>query len=120
MADEIIRGYRIYGDRPKQRELSQDYLLQTPKAARLLKVLWSGDAKCAGEPEKFTSDDLPSDREAQLACSSCAMLEVCREYAEEAHPAHGIWGGRVYGRNLKAAMEEGESDGGVEEGSVGT
>lgn len=87
-----------------------DYLQQSPKAAKLLRELWDRapkeGANCVGAPEKWTSDELPTDREAALACASCPLLDLCREYAETAHPAWGVWGGKVYGRNLEAAMKD--------------
>lgn len=121
MAEERIRGYRIVGDRPKSRELSYDYMQQSAKASKLLRELWDRapkeGANCVGEPEKWTSDELPTDREAQIMCSSCDILELCRAYAEEARPAWSVWGGKVYGRNLDEQMRKGEEDGrGVEEG----
>lgn len=110
MAEERIRGYRIVGDRPKDRSLSMDYLQQSAKASKLLRELWDRapkeGANCVGEPEKWTSDELPTDREAQIMCAGCPLMDICREYAETAHPAWGTWGGKVYGRNLEAAMKD--------------
>lgn len=110
MAEEHIRGYRILGDRPKDRSLSMEYLQQSPKAAKLLKELWDRapkeGANCVGEPEKWTSEDLPTDREAQMMCAGCPMLQLCREYTDAAHPAWGVWAGTVKGRKLKEAMED--------------
>ena len=110
MAEDTVKGYRILGDRPKDRTLSMDYLQQSAKAAKLLRELWDRapkeGANCVGNPEKWTSDELPTDREAALACASCPLLDLCREYAETAHPAWGVWGGKVYGRNLEAAMKD--------------
>lgn len=116
MKDETIRGYRPLGDRPKDRQLSYDYMLQTTKAAKLLTVLRTEAAKqnapCTKDPEKWAGDELPTDREAQLMCSTCPVIDLCRQYADEAHPAWSVWGGRVYGRNLQAAMKEGETNDG--------
>lgn len=99
------------GDPPKPpRELSLGYLQQSSKASKLLKELWAEaplhNAPCVGNAEKWTSDDLPSDREAQLMCGSCDLLKLCSEYRDEAHPAIGVWGGVVRGRNLLAAMKD--------------
>lgn len=108
--EQSIRGYKIVGDRPKDRSLSMDYLQQSAKASKLLRELWDRapkeGANCVGEAEKWTSEDLPTDREAQLMCSSCPLVSLCREYAEAAHPAWGVWAGTVKGRKLKEAMEE--------------
>lgn len=114
MANEpSIRGYRIIGDRPKDRSLSYDYLKQSHTAAKLLTVLRSEAVKqganCLGNPEKWTGEELPTDREAQLACASCPVIQQCEQYREAAHPAWGNWAGVVKGRNLQKAMQEGES-----------
>lgn len=107
MADEFIRGYRPVGDRPRTRELSMDYLQQTPRAAKLLKVLWSTEGKnCEGRTEEFSGEELPTDREAQLMCAGCPALETCGLYRDEAHPAWGTWGSTVKGRNLQKAMQD--------------
>lgn len=114
MAEDTVKGYRILGDRPKSRELSYDYLQQSPKASKLLRELWDRapkeGANCVGQPEKWTSDDLPTDREAALMCASCPLMDLCREYTQEAHPAIGVWAGTVRGRNLLAAMKEGDDE----------
>lgn len=94
-------------DRPKQRELSMEYLKQGAKSAKLLKILWDTPGKnCEGREDEFSGDELPTDREAQLMCAGCDVLDRCREYAESAHPAWGVWGSVVYGRNLERAMHE--------------
>lgn len=110
MADETIRGYRVVGDRPRDRSLSHTYLQQDGKSAKLLTMLRTEavnkGANCLGKPEQWTSDDLPSDKEAQLMCATCDVFELCKTYAGSAHPAWGVWAGRVYGRNLQKAMED--------------
>lgn len=107
MVDEYIRGYRPVGDRPRERQLALEYLQQTPRAAKLLKVLWETPNKnCEGKTEEFSGEELQTDREAALACAGCAALKVCAEYRDEAHPAWGTWGSTVKGRNLQAAMQD--------------
>lgn len=105
-----VRGYRIVGDAPKQRELSFGYLQHSSEASRLLQELWSRapveGANCVGRTEEFSGDELPTDREAALLCAGCPLSSLCREYAESAHPAWGVLGGKVYGRNLAEAMKE--------------
>lgn len=109
MADESIRGYKIVGDRPKERQLSMDYLKQSHTAAKLLTVLRTEAVKqganCLDKPEQWTGEELPTDREAQLACASCPVIQQCEQYREAAHPAWGNWAGVVKGRKLKEAME---------------
>lgn len=105
MADETIRGYRPQAERPRERQLSMDYIQQTPRAAKLLKVLWSTEGKnCEGRTEEFSGEDLPTDREAQLMCAGCPALETCGLYRDEAHPAWSVWAGTVKGRRLQEAM----------------
>jgi hypothetical protein len=110
MADESIRGYRITGDRPKERQLSMDYLKQSHTAAKLLTVLRTEAVKqganCLGNPEKWTGEELPSDRQAALDCASCPVWDLCNNYREAAHPAWGNWAGVVKGRKLQEAMED--------------
>lgn len=114
MADEVIKGYRIVGERPKDRSLSYEYLKQDGKSAKLLTILRTEAAKqganCVGKPDKWTGDELPTDREAQMACASCPVWDLCNSYREAAHPAWGNWAGVVKGRNLQKAMREGEND----------
>lgn len=111
MADETIRGYRVVGDRPRDRSLSYTYLQQDGKSAKLLTILRTEAVKkgsnCLGKPEQWTSDELPSDKDAQLMCASCPLIALCNDYAETAHVAHGVWGGKVYGRRLAEAMRDG-------------
>ena len=107
-----IRGFRIVGDAPKQRELSMGYLQQSSEASRLLQELWHRapieGAPCVGNSEAFTGDTLMTDREAQLACSPCALKDLCLKYADTAHVAYGTWGGTVRGRALAEAMKDDE------------
>ena len=107
-----IRGFRIVGDAPKQRELSMGYLQQSSEASRLLQELWYRapieGANCVGRTEEFSGDELPSDREAALLCAGCPLAKICAQYAEVAHPAWGVLGGKVYGRNLAEAMKDDE------------
>lgn len=84
------------------------YLQQTAKAAKLLKVLRTspGEKPCTGNFEKWAGEELPTDREAQLMCAGCPLIDICEQYAEEAHPAWGVWAGEVYGRRLQELMGE--------------
>lgn len=116
----VIRGYRTLGDPPKpDRMLSTAYLQQTSRASKLLRELWHRapieGAPCVGKAEQWTSDDLPTDREAQMMCSGCELISLCSEYRDEAHPAIGVWGGQVRGRNLLAAMKEDDERQGLDE-----
>lgn len=110
MADEVIKGYRVVGERPKDRSLSYEYLKQDGKSAKLLTVLRTAavreGATCLGKAEKWTSEELPTDRQAALMCATCPVFDLCKEYTDAAHPAWGVWAGQVKGRKLKEAMED--------------
>lgn len=112
MADDAVRGYRILGDRPKERQLSMEYIKQSHSAAKLNAQLREAAVKeganCLNKWEIWDGDEMPSDREAQILCASCPVFDLCQQYAEVAHPAWTILAGKVYGRNLKAAMAESE------------
>ena len=78
----------------------------------------SGDPQrnCAGKSELYTNYDdprnlmdTPSDEEAELMCAGCPLLALCRDYADKAHPAFGVYGGVIYGRSL--IFDEGGSHG---------
>lgn len=105
---QSFRGYRPLADRPKEKGGSLEYLrLPSAEARKLLDELWkSPDRNCEGRGEEFSGDDLPTDAEAQLMCAGCDVLDKCREYAAEARPAWGTWGGTVYGRGLERAMAD--------------
>lgn len=109
--EQSIRGFRIVGDPPKpDKKFNVDYMHHAHGEEALHSALWkasqSTGANCLNREEEFSGEDLPSDREAQLLCASCPVLDLCRAYAEVAHPAWGVFGGRVYGRNLQKAMED--------------
>lgn len=114
-AQYSIRGSRVLGDPPKPpRELRMDYLHQSAESSELHKELWSiaplEGAPCVGETEKWTGDELPTDREAQLMCAQCPLKvrKVCSAYAKATHPAWGVYDGKVFGRKLEELMKDGE------------
>lgn len=107
MAEEFIKGYRPQAERPKERQLSYDYMLQSEKASRTLQLLWKTPGKnCEGRMEEYSGDEFPTDRQAERLCAGCPARALCETYATEAHPAWGLWGGKVRGRKLKEAMED--------------
>lgn len=87
-----------------------DYLKQSHSAATALTELKQEinkkGANCVGKWKEWDGDEMPSDRVAQIMCASCPVFELCAKYAEVAHPAWTILAGKVYGRNLKKAMED--------------
>lgn len=118
---QSIRGYRTVGDPPKPpRELSMGYLHQSHAESALhtplSRAATDEGANCLGRMDEWAvgseegGDTLPTDRQAQLLCSSCPILQQCAEYAEVKHPSWGVWGGRVYGRRLEEAMKEGNDE----------
>ncbi len=104
-----VRGYRVLADRKVEKQYSVNNLLLGHAEAKALKNLNDkvtaeemkkerGEGKgvpCVGRAEEFSGDNLLSERDAQLACSSCKAAELCRIYADIARPAHGIYSGRV-------------------------
>jgi len=104
-----VRGYKPLPDRKVEKQYSVNNLLLGHAEAKALKNLTDkvtseemkkerGEGKgvpCVGRAEEFSGDNLLSERDAQLACSSCKAAELCRIYADIARPAHGIYSGRV-------------------------
>jgi hypothetical protein len=103
--ENSIAGYRPRADRPKaDKQFNDDYLRPKTASIRNLNIAaLNGNPNCQDDP-RFTSDDLPTDREAQLWCAGCPLLQQCRETAEKEHVAWGVWGAKVYGRALKEVM----------------
>ncbi|MFE3762305.1 WhiB family transcriptional regulator [Streptomyces sp. NPDC059104] len=48
---------------------------------------------CATAPERWFSTSAKDRNAAVRACSSCPVLQACREYALATRPAYGVWGG---------------------------
>lgn len=114
---QSIRGYRTVGDPPKPpRELAMGYLHQSHAESALhtplSRAATDEGANCLGRMDEWAvgseegGDTLPTDRQAQLMCSGCPILQQCSEYAEVKHPSWGVWGARVYGRRLEEAMRD--------------
>lgn len=91
-----------------------EYLQQDRNAANLLRELWETAPKegapCVGNEEQFAGEDLPTDKEAALMCATCPAKtrKVCSDYTKAAHPAWGVFDGRVFGRKLEEAMRDDE------------
>lgn len=103
--EDSIRGYRIVGDPPKpDKRFNYDYLRpKTSMYAELNKAAVDEGAKCLND-DRFISDELPTDREAQMMCAGCPLIDFCRQTAEVEHHPWGVMGGKVWGRALKEAM----------------
>lgn len=57
------------------------------------------EAKCKGQPEKWTDYDeghIPSDVEAAKLCAGCPMLQACGNNAVATRPGWGVWGATVW------------------------
>jgi len=63
---------------------------------------WMEQAVCRTvDPELFTGEETPVNRhismnKAVAICSTCPVMEQCRDYAmrlAEQGPIHGVWGG---------------------------
>lgn len=77
---------------------------------RLLEVLNRGRSRCFGRHREYTDYDafnVPSPGRAAMMCTGCPMLKECNDYATIAKPGWGVYGGRVYGKDL-AAVERRE------------
>lgn len=75
---------------------------RSPNRSRLHSLEWMKRAACIGEdPELFYPEDrdpqVRHERElkAKQICGSCAVQEVCLEYAMSQKLKHGIWGGQT-------------------------
>lgn len=115
----VIRGFKIVGVRKPDKQLSVEYM-KRPEANPVQVELYSkvpgwitedGEemppAPCNGD-DWFISDDLPTDKEAFLACAPCPLWDLCSEFAKQSHAAFGVLGGKVYGRELQRRIEEEE------------
>lgn len=49
---------------------------------------------CGVDPEPFVSDDPQIRLEAEIACRSCPVLDLCAAYADAADERWHVWGGR--------------------------
>lgn len=122
---QTIAGYRIDSrdkksvkqskefDYLRPREGSQEALDELSDAVDEDNKSGNPQRNCAGKSELYTNYDdprnlmdVPTDEEAEIMCAGCPLLELCGDYADKAHPAFGIFGGRVFGRNLIFEDEE--------------
>lgn len=123
MAESSIPGWRPGTERTVSKQYSVKSLELKPNAAKaqadLYKAVWDATDKfavgkgpavpCVLNPEPYTSDELPTDREAAFLCASCPVKDLCRDYAESSHAAWGVYAGEVRGRALAEAMKEDEN-----------
>ena len=123
MTEQSIRGYRIYGDVKPEKHQSTDYLRMGHEAARahreLREAVIEDGAPCQADPDAWTPDELPTDREAAIMCATCPFVKMlegrkaegvrmkCRRFADapENH-AYGVLDGRVFGRSLERALRD--------------
>lgn len=97
---DSISGSRPGTERKAPKVYSLASLMSKPGEAADLAALYKGvaekGANCEEDPDKWTGDDLPTAREAQAMCAGCECLNLCRTYAENNKPSHGVWAGKVY------------------------
>lgn len=111
---ESVRGYRPGTEGGAVRMYDIRHLTLSPEATRAQAELYEQVAEnadnvpCVRNPGPFVSDDLPTDRQAQMMCASCplAVFKACKTFADLSRPAHGVHAGKVHGRALAEAMKE--------------
>lgn len=104
---DVIRGYKPLPDRKIEKQYSVNNITLNHAEAKALKNLTDkvtaeemkkerGQGKgvpCVGRFEEFSGDDLMSERDAQLACSSCKAFKECDIFRIVARPSHGVFAG---------------------------
>lgn len=113
-SEQVVRGYRIVGDRKPDRQLSFDYLRLEPKAAHALANLKEAQrtkgSNCAGREDEFSGETLMDDREAFMQCAGCPVWTECDIFRRVGHPSWGTWAGVVKGRGDMENVEEDFND----------
>lgn len=106
--NETIRGYRVHSsdDTPVTKQ-STDYLRPKKGSQHPLENLYAGrdelGSNCVGREDEFVDyEEPPTDEQAAALCASCPVFDLCAAYAKVGHPAWGVWGGKVHGRDLEA------------------
>ena len=108
--EQTVRGYRIVGDPPKQRELSYRDM-QLDHAAHkaygeLRDSVTKNGANCVGKEEFFSGKELPSDRDAVLSCAGCPSFGKCDIFLKVGRPSWGVWASQVRGRGVMEEVEK--------------
>lgn len=117
--NQTVNGWRVDSRDKKSVKQSKelDYLLPKKGSQEALDALQDAvDAdneldqpqrNCYGKSALYSNYDdpknlggVPTDEEAQLMCAGCPLMKLCKTYGTTARPAFGIWGGKLYGREL--------------------
>jgi len=110
--NEYIRGYRPSSrDEVPAVKHPTDYLRPKKGSGHLLEQLHEAareeGANCLDREAEFTDYETPPTAvQAQIMCYACPVFDLCAKYAEVGHPAWGIYGGKVYGRELAEREEK--------------
>jgi hypothetical protein len=56
---------------------------------------------CTHDPDRWTSDERDQRDSAVRQCQSCPLIVVCRDYANQIHPTHGVFGGHDYTKTTR-------------------
>lgn len=117
--NQTINGWRV--DSRDKRSVKQskelDYLLPKKGSQEALDDLQDAvdednrkddpERNCYGKSALYSNYDdpknlggVPTDREAELMCAGCPLFDLCRTYGKVGRPAFGVWGGKLYGRDL--------------------
>lgn len=52
---------------------------------------------CDQRPDEFVDYEVrPTPEDAEIMCSACPLLTLCRDSARRRKPAWGVWGGEVW------------------------
>jgi hypothetical protein len=112
------RRERIDGARRDQAELLRQVgyehagVLVRPSAAEALTALNDKVAllaakgtpvRCTGKAKEFldySATEVPSPGRAKMMCAGCDAFAECDLYAQVEKPGWGVYGGRVYGKDL--------------------
>lgn len=60
-------------------------------------------SRCYTKPEEYADYDIfnvPSPGRAKMMCAGCPAFEECDTYASVDKPGWGVYGGKVYGRDM--------------------
>lgn len=82
---------------------------------QLLRKIEGEDLPCFQDPEMWWSTDPYEMMYAQTVCRQCPAVDLCAQYAVEAHEREGIWGGltpsdRSYIRQRQQRIERARRD----------
>lgn len=97
LTEVSVAGYRPNSDKVFIADPIMDALRPAPGTGDALHALHSASEtpNCEDREDEFI-DNVAPDADAEAMCAGCPLLQLCRNYAELATPAVGIWGGKNY------------------------